>query len=354
MDFYSLEVKELEVLLEQQFALPAYRARQLFQWVYKKNVRDISLMTNIGKVSRDPLLNCFSFDLLKIKDVRLSEDGSRKYLFEVDGGDLVEAVMIKQPERMTLCVSSQVGCSMGCAFCRTATMGLKRNLTASEIVRQIVSVVDDAPQYGDMFQNIVFMGMGEPLNNLDNLTKALRIIRSNDGLSISGRRVTVSTCGLVPGIRKLGESGVEVNLAVSLNATSDEVRDRIMPVNKGYPLSELLKSLKEFPLKPRKRITFEYVLIPGINDSEEDLRRLPRLLKGIRSKINLIPYNPASNLGFNGPSRESLETWHDTLLKAGIETTIRWSKGADIMAACGQLASSSCSDSKRTTLQANS
>jgi len=279
--------------------------------------------------------------LLEIRKREISKDGTRKYLLELDNGDLIESVMIKQPRRMTLCVSSQVGCAMGCTFCRTASMGLKRNLRASEMVRQIVTVIEDAKNFGDMFQNLVFMGMGEPLHNLSQLLQALRILADDRGLGISGRRVTVSTSGLVPGIDKLAASGVEVNLAVSLNATSDEVRSKLMPINRRYPLRALMEALKRFPLKPRKRFTLEYVLLSGVNDNEADIVRLPRLLHGVRAKINLIPYNTNAGLGYEPPPRERILYWQERLLSKGIETSIRWSRGLDIQAACGQLVSSS-------------
>jgi len=217
-------------------------------------------------------------------------------------------------------------------------MGLKRNLSASEIIRQVLAVIEDAKNFGDMFQNIVFMGMGEPLHNYKPLMAALEILKDPHGLNISGRKITVSSVGLVPAIERFGKSGVEVNLAISLNATTDQVRREIMPITKAYPISDLLQCLKNFPLRKRKRITIEYVMLSGVNDSKEDLQRLPLLLRGIPVKINLIPYNNNAELGFKAPSKELLLAWQDRLLRSGIETTIRWSKGSDIKAACGQLA----------------
>lgn len=325
-------------MLLERFAASPYRAGQLFKWVYRKHVLDPLKMSDLSKTLRRELAALFCFPSLRLIKRLISADGSRKYVLEGGRGDLVEAVMVHQEKRLTLCVSSQVGCALGCIFCRTGSMGYKRNLSASEMVRQILVLEEDAKNFKQSFQNIVFMGMGEPLQNIGELRRALAIIGDNHGLGVSGRRVTVSTAGLVPAIDELGSLGLDVNLAVSLNATTDEVRSFLMPINKAYPLQKLLESLRRFPLKRRKRITIEYVLIAGVNDSDGDLHRLPGLLHGLRVKINLIPYNPAVRADFRAPPLERLNQWHDTLLKKGIETTIRWSKGSDIQGACGQLA----------------
>ena len=336
--FFDLDRPALEEIFDRELGLPRYRAAQLFNWVYKKGVTDVALMTNFGKDARDKLQGLFSFPVATVRDRQISVDGTRKYLFALADGRAVESVMIKQPNRMTLCVSSQVGCGMGCKFCRTATMGFVRNLTASEIVQQVRGVIEDAKNFDDMFSNIVFMGMGEPLHNLKNVTTAIRILTDEQGFEIAPRRVTVSTSGLVTAVRKFGQERLNVCLAVSLNATTDEVRSVIMPVNKAFPLSELLGALREFPLEGRKKITFEYVMLHGINDTVEDLRRLPKLLNGIQSKVNLIPYNENAGLGYKAPPREWVYEWQSNLLKKGLDATVRWSKGADISAACGQLA----------------
>ena len=340
-DFFDFNREELLEIFVNEFGESAYRSRQLFDWVYRKGVTDIDLMTDISKGLRDRLRGTFSFPSGKIKDRQISLDGTRKYLFEVDNGDLVEAVMIKQPNRMTLCVSSQVGCAMGCKFCRTGTMGLKRNLRTSEIIQQVRGVIEDAKQFNDMFQNIVFMGMGEPLHNFKGVTNALRLLRDQLGFNISGRKITVSSVGLVPAITKFGASGIDANLAISLNATTDEVREKIMPITKAYPLEVLIECLRKFPLKPRRKITIEYVMLAGLNDTDEDLKRLPKMLRGVPSKVNLIPYNDNAGLGFLTPSRERIQQWQDVLVKSGLDTTIRWSKGRDINAACGQLVTAS-------------
>lgn len=341
LDFFDLPRAELERVLEERFALPKYRAQQLFQWVYARRVQSFAEMSNIAKPLRESLATGFSFPPAVMKERHISSDGTRKYLFEVDNGDLVETVMIKQPNRMTLCVSSQVGCAMGCKFCRTATMGLKRQLRTSEIIRQVLGVIDDAKNFGDMFQNMVFMGMGEPLHNFEGVTNTLRILRDSAGLGMSGRKITISSVGLVPAITAFGETGLDANIAISLNATDNDTRSQIMPINKKYPLEVLIECLKAYPLSKRKRITIEYVMLAGINDRAEDLKRLPKLLRGVPVKMNLIPYNLNAGLGFETPTREHISHWQRELMRHGLETTVRWSKGQDIDAACGQLVTNS-------------
>ncbi len=341
VDFFSLSRAALEGMLEERFALPAFRAAQLFDWVYRKRVQNFADMTNIAKPLRDLLASGLYFPPISSKERQLSEDGTRKYLFEVEQKDLVETVMIKQPTRMTLCVSSQVGCAMGCRFCRTATMGLRRQLGASEIIRQVLGVIDDAKEFGDMFQNMVFMGMGEPLHNYEGVTTALRILRDGQGVGLAGRKITISSVGLVPAIEAFGREGLDVNLAISLNATDDDTRSSIMPLNRKYPIERLLQCLRDYPLPRRKRITIEYVMLAGVNDRDEDLKRLPKLLRGIPVKVNLIPYNPNAGLDFQTPSNETISRWQREIVRQGVETTVRWSKGKDIDAACGQLVTES-------------
>lgn len=228
---------------------------------------------------------------------------------------------------------------MGCKFCRTATMGFGRHLRTSEILQQVLGVIDDAKNFGDMFSNVVFMGMGEPLHNFDGVTRTLSLMTDPRGLAIGGRRITVSSVGLVPAIERFGALDTGVNLAISLNATTDEIRQQIMPINKAYPLERLQQCLKDFPLRKGRRITIEYVMLADINDTDEDLKRLPKVVKGIPVKINLIPYNENAGLGFKAPSRQRVSQWQSRLNDQGFCTTVRWSKGADINAACGQLAS---------------
>ena len=340
LSFFGLSRSDLAKELSEKFGEPAYRANQLFNWVYRAGVVDFSSMTNLNKDLQQRLAAHFSFPRAVIRDRQISSDGTRKYLMEVERGDMVESVMIKQTNRMTLCVSSQVGCGMGCKFCRTATMGFRRHLHPSEILMQVLAVLEDAKNFGDTFQNIVFMGMGEPLHNFDGVSTAVRILTDQQGLDISGRRITVSTVGLVPAIKKFGITGVPANLAVSLNATTDEIRSQVMPVNNRFSLQELLDAIRELPLGPRKSVTIEYVMLHGVNDAREDMQRLHKLLVGLKVKVNLIPYNDNAGLGFKTPPKEWVFEWRDFLLQRGLNTTIRWSKGVDIKAACGQLVTS--------------
>jgi 23S rRNA (adenine2503-C2)-methyltransferase len=342
-DFFNYSYSELAELLQTEFGATSFRATQLFEWVYRKGVTDFEQMTNISRELRSKLAAAVVFPKARIADRQISVDGTRKYLFEVEGGDLVESVMIKQTNRMTLCVSSQVGCAMGCKFCRTGTMGLKRSLSTSEILRQVNGVIEDAKNFGDGFQNIVFMGMGEPLHNFDGVTRAVRNLTDRRGYGMSSRKVTVSTVGLVPAIRKLAASDVAVSLAVSLNGTTDEVRSRIMPINERFPIAELLDAVKAFPVGPRKKVTIEYVMLGGVTDTQDDMVRLAKMMRGLPVKINLIPYNDNAGLGFASPSRDWVFVWQRYLNSQGLQAFIRWSKGADIAAACGQLAT----DSKR-------
>jgi 23S rRNA (adenine2503-C2)-methyltransferase len=340
-DFFNYSYSELADLLQSEFGATRFRATQLFEWVYRKGVTDLEQMTNISRELRERLAASFSFPKARIHERLISVDGTRKYLFEVEGGDLVESVMIKQPNRMTLCVSSQVGCAMACRFCRTGTMGLKRSLSTSEIMQQVNGVIEDAKNFGDSFSNIVFMGMGEPLHNFDGVTRAVKLLTEPRGIGMSPRKVTVSTVGLVPAIRKLAASDVSVSLAVSLNATTDEIRSQVMPINDRFPISELLAAVKDFPVGPRKKVTIEYVMLGGLNDTTQDMQRLAKMMRGLPVKINLIPYNDNAGLGFNSPAKEWVHTWQRYLNTQGHQAFIRWSKGADIAAACGQLATNS-------------
>lgn len=346
VDILNFDRAELAADLQASLGVEPFRARQLVQWLYRYRHRNFDEMTNISRSVRDQLASRYYIYRPEVDVVQLSSDGSRKFLFVLEDGSKVETVLIKQPTRFTLCVSSQVGCTIGCKFCRTGLMGLKRHLTTSEIIGQVLAVLDEiavlqrespesAPQE---FQNIVFMGMGEPLHNFENMSRAVRLLNDELGLNFSSRKITVSTSGMVPAIERFGSEGVGANLAVSLNATTDEVRSEVIPINKRWPIEELLATLRRFPLKGRKRITIEYVMLGGVNDTDADLERLPRLLRGIPVKVNLIPYNNNAGLNFNPPLRTVVAHWQETLLSKGINATVRWSKGEDIAAACGQLA----------------
>lgn len=329
-DLKNLPLPALELFLHGQ-GKERYRAVQIFKWLYQHDVSSFDEMTNVSKALRQELSQTACISRLEAETVEVGSDGTRKYLFVLEDGNAVEAVIIPDEDRNTLCISSQAGCAMQCAFCLTGTFSLARNLTTAEIVNQILAVRRDVE-----VRNIVMMGMGEPLHNLDNVIPALQIMSEDNGLQLSSRRVTVSTCGLVPELERLGRE-VTVNLAVSLNATTDELRDRIMPVNKVYPIASLLAALKKFPLPGRRKVTIEYVLLGGLNDSLEDAKRLVRLLSDIPCKINLIPYNPHEAADFVPPTRSALDAFHKYLLDRHFTVITRDSRGSDISAACGQL-----------------
>ncbi len=334
-DFQRTDLKNLTLPALEQFlqgqGKERYRAVQIFKWLYQHDVSSFEEMTNVSKPLRQELAQTAWISRLEPETVEIGSDGTRKYLFMLEDGNAVESVIIPDEDRNTLCISSQAGCAMGCAFCLTGTFNLTRNLTTAEIVNQILAVRRDVE-----IRNIVMMGMGEPLHNLDNVIAALKIMGEDNGLQLSSRRVTVSTCGLVPELERLGRE-VTVNLAVSLNATTDELRSRIMPINKAYPMASLLAALKKFPLPGRRKITIEYVLLGGLNDTLDDAKRLVRLLSDIPCKINLIPFNPHDGADFVPPTRASLDAFHKYLLDRHFTVITRDSRGSDISAACGQL-----------------
>ncbi|MBI5454180.1 MAG: 23S rRNA (adenine(2503)-C(2))-methyltransferase RlmN [Deltaproteobacteria bacterium] len=312
-----------------------YRAEQLFAWIYQRRAVDIDEMTDVSKAFRARLKEEFFIGGGNVLEVRKAADGTRKFLSELEDGARIESVIIPETERLTLCVSSQAGCALGCRFCMTGMAGFTRNLTLSELTNQVFSAINILDE-GEKLTNIVLMGMGEPLNNYDNVLKFTKILTAPRGFGFSHNKVTLSTAGLVPGIKKLGEES-NVNLAVSLNATTDEVRDRIMPINKKYPLAELISALKSYPLKGKRHITIEYVVLKDVNDSIEDAKRLAKMLRGIPCKINLIPFNAFPGASFKSPETERVLRMHDFLKEAGFVVIVRSSKGSEIQAACGQL-----------------
>jgi 23S rRNA (adenine2503-C2)-methyltransferase len=333
-DLKGMSLAETEAWIEGQ-GLPAYRAKQLRQWLFKGLVGRFQEMSNLAKSLRLLLEEKAELTSLGVVETQVSKDGTIKYLFGLRDGLTIETVLIPERGHFTLCVSSQAGCAMGCRFCLTGKQGLKRNLTASEIVDQVIQV-KRSMDYPDRLTNIVAMGMGEPLANYDAVLRALNNIISEQGMNFSHRRVTLSTCGLVPQMQKLGKD-ITVNLAVSLNAADDTTRSFLMPVNRKYPLKSLIAACKAFPLPGRRMITFEYILIEGINDRAEDAMRLAKLLSGLRSKINLIPLNPHSGLDMSSPPMERILKFQETLVDHHFTAIIRKSKGQDISAACGQL-----------------
>jgi 23S rRNA (adenine2503-C2)-methyltransferase len=349
----ALSQSELLSFVEKAGYTP-YRARQIISWIYKKRIVSFEEMSDLPKSFRKFLQKTAYISNVSLLKDQTSGDGSQKFLFELEDQNTIESVLIPDAERLTLCISSQVGCSLGCEFCATGKLKLKRNLKAHEIIDQILAVQRFLKR-DKKITNIVFMGMGEPLLNFTEVVEALwRIVNL---IGFSQRRVTLSTVGIIPKIAELAKRAPKINLAVSLNATTDEVRNNIMPINKKYPLKKLINSCKNFRLEPRKRITFAYVLLNGINDSSDDASRLIRLLSGIKAKVNLIPYNPVpSNLYtpkghirdnqlmlkhtdrcLKKPPDNKILLFQKTLLNAGITATLRKSNGADISAACGQL-----------------
>jgi 23S rRNA (adenine2503-C2)-methyltransferase len=313
--------------------LPDYRARQLAHWIYEKRVSSLEEITEFSKPLRETLKRTAFISNLRLLEKRTSYDGTKKLIFELLDGQRIEGVLIPDVGRLTLCISSQAGCAMGCGFCLTGRRGFRRNLRAYEIVDQVLAA--GRIVHPGRITNIVLMGMGEPLRNLDEVVDALW--RITGLLKVSKRRVTVSTCGLPPEMLRLSREAPGVNLAVSLNATTDKVRDRIMPVNRKYPLKSLIGACRKYPLPGRRRVTFEYVLLDGVNDTRADARRLVSLLKGIPSKVNLIPFNGFEGCEFKRPSEESLRQFQEELVRGGLTAPVRKSKGGDILAACGQL-----------------
>ncbi|WP_397541696.1 23S rRNA (adenine(2503)-C(2))-methyltransferase RlmN [Roseovarius salis] len=325
------------------------RVSQIWQWVYWWGVRDFAAMTNLSKAYRAMLAENFVIEIPQMVSRQVSADGTRKYLARIAGGHEVEVVYIPEADRGTLCISSQVGCTLTCSFCHTGTQKLVRNLTAGEIIGQVMMARDDLdewPRRGEgtgerprLLSNIVLMGMGEPLYNFDNVRDAMKIAMDGEGISLSRRRITLSTSGVVPEIAKTAEE-IGCMLAVSFHATTDEVRDKLVPINRKWNIATLLDALREYPrLSNSERITFEYVMLKDVNDSDEDAKRLIQLIKGIPAKINLIPFNEWPGAPHQRSDWERIERFADIVHKAGYASPIRTPRGEDIMAACGQLKS---------------
>jgi len=331
----ELELPELEDALAER-GKPRFHARQLYRWVYRRGLTDFELMTDLSRAMRTELRREFIVSTPRGVSEDRSLDGTRKFVLELADGRRIESVFIPDTPSMTFCISTQVGCAMSCGFCLTGKMGLLRNLTAGEIAGQ-VRVLAAATGLLDFPFNIVLMGMGEPLHNYDATLKALRILHSEHGLAISPRRITLSTVGIVPGLERLAREPLMPNLAISLHATTDEQRAKLVPPNKKYPLGDILEACRRFPLKKRSRITFEYVMLDGVNDTPEDARRLVRLLSGIKAKVNLIPLNPAPGIPYDRPSDARVDRFAQILADRHITVSVRKSRGQDIRAACGQL-----------------
>lgn len=327
----GLWIEELEDLLG-DLGEKRYKARQLASWIYAKGASDFEQMTDLSKDLRDKLSRVAFIDNIKLVRRQVSEkDLSEKFLYELSDGNKIETVLMWEGKRVTICLSTQVGCPLGCTFCATGKMGFQRNLTAGEIVDQIINLREDR------ITHVVLMGMGEPFKNYDQTLKAIRILNNEMGLSIGAKRIALSTAGIPSMIRKLANENLKIKLAISLNAPTDATRNKLMPINKKYPIKELVAAVKDFTKKTDRGVTFEYVLIRDVNDSEKDALALTKLVRGVQCKINLIPYNPIPDLPYQRSSDERTIAFRDYLYPRCPTVTLRFSKGEDILAACGQL-----------------
>jgi len=333
-DIKELALEELGPILK-EWGFPAFHARQIFAWIYKKGAVDFNQMSDLSRDLRECLKsNFYLFGFTTVSTLR-SYDGTTKFLFKLKDASLVEAVTIPEESRVTACLSSQVGCKFACKFCASALAGFKRNLTCGEIIEQLCHLKNNSPD--KRITHVVFMGTGEPLDNYDNVLKAIRIINSEDGFQIGARRITISTSGIPPAIERLSGEDLQIELSVSLHAAGDETRTRLMPVNKKYPLQALLKACRAYIRKTNRQITFEYILIKGINSDLPTARKLSTILRGLNSKVNLIVCNPVKELGVLPPNKPDVLLFKNQLIKSGVHVTLRRSRGEDIEAACGQL-----------------
>ena len=346
----DLTLKDLESYLKKE-GFAGFIAHQVFSWIYKKSIYDFDRMTDLPKELRNFLKSNFYILSLSLIKKQVSSDGTQKFLFGLSDKQGIESVIIPTSRRLTACISTQVGCRFACRFCASGAQGFKRNLKSGEIIEQVIYLKDTA---GRRLNNLVFMGVGEPLDNYDNVLKAVRILNSSYGLNIGARKMTLSTCGLIPGIQRLAEENLQIELSISLHAGDNQIRSYLMPINKKYPLEKLLSACRAYFKKTKRQITFEYVLIKGINADLKQAKRLTKLLAGLDAKVNLIPASPNKFgftpldkstqqdkfhylTGFTPPNKLEILLFCDILLKAGIPATVRRPRGADIQAACGQL-----------------
>ncbi len=334
-DVAEMDLDELEQALE-SLGHARFHARQLFQWIHKRGVVDFGEMTDLGRDLRSTLATEFHVGTPTVVRKERSSDGTTKFLLRLDDGYLIESVFIPDTPSNTFCISSQVGCAMKCGFCLTGKMGIIRNLTAGEIVGQVRVLARELGMLQSRF-NIVLMGMGEPLHNYDAVMKAIRILADEHGLTVHPRRITLSTVGVLPALERLATEPLMPNLAVSLHATTEAQRDQLVPINRKYGIVDLLDACRRFPLKRRDRITFEYVMLKGVNDTDEDARRLVRLMHGIRAKVNLLPLNEAAGIPYERPDDARVNRFAKILAERGLTVSVRKSRGRDIRAACGQL-----------------
>ena len=334
MNIYGLTIEEMEEYFL-SLGSKTFHAKQLFSWLYEKRIESYSEITDIKKELVEVISKDYSIDRLRIVEVQKDVDVN-EYLFELSDGEHIEAVLMKHDYGNSICVSSQVGCNMGCKFCESGRRKKVRNLEAYEMVLQILMI---EKELGSRISHVVVMGIGEPFDNYDNLVKFLKIINHPKGLAIGARHITVSTCGIIPKIKEFGDLDLQINLAISLHAPNNNLRDKLMPINRAYPLEELIPSLKEYLNKTNRRVTFEYILLSGINDSEECAQELAELVRGINCYINLIPYNETNNIDFKRSNTIQIMRFYDILKKNKINVTIRREFGSKISAACGQLRS---------------
>jgi 23S rRNA (adenine2503-C2)-methyltransferase len=333
LNLLNLTIPELQDML-QTIGQQKFRAKQIFQWL-NRGIKSFDEMSDLSKSLRQELAKIAYIGNLKIKEKLVSKiDGTRKYLFELEDGNIIESVLMEYNHGKTACLTSQIGCRMGCKFCASTGIGFIRDLSAGEILDQILSIQNDI---NDKIGNIVIMGIGEPFDNYDNVIKFLKLIHESDGLNISYRRITISTCGLIPEIEKFTHENIPVNLSISLHAPNDEAREKTMPVNKKYPIDKLIEACKIYTEVSSRRITFEYALISGENDSQEYAKELAKRLKGMLCHVNLIPVNPIKSADFKRSDRKHIDSFKEILESYGIETTVRRELGNDISAACGQL-----------------
>jgi 23S rRNA (adenine2503-C2)-methyltransferase len=334
-DLADLELGAMEAALVER-GHERFRARQLFAWIYRRGMTDLDAMTDLPRGLRSSLAAEFALTTPTVARRETSVDGTVKFLLRLQDGREIESVFIPDTPAMTLCISTQVGCAMACAFCLTGKMGLFRNLTAGEIAGQVRVMVHEIGLSETAF-NIVLMGMGEPLHNYDETMKALRIVCDKEGLAVAPRRITLSTVGLLPQLERLAREPIMPNLAISLHAPTDALRGELVPINRKYGVADVIAAARKFPLKKRGRITFEYVLLAGVNDRPEDARRLAKLLSGMKAKVNLIPLNAAAGIAFDRPAEDSIDRFAAILAERGVTVSVRKSRGRDIRAACGQL-----------------
>jgi len=333
---YDLSLEDLQEYLTTK-GLKPFRAKQIFKWLYEKRVSSFFEMSDISKDLQNELNNDFSINVLKIVDRQISKDGTQKFLFEMEDGALVESVLMVFDYGYSACLSSQVGCNMGCKFCASGLLKKQRDLKCGEIVSEALMIQRQLDTMDGRLGNIVMMGTGEPFDNYDNVMKALSIINSPFGLQIGARHISVSTCGVVPKIKQFGKDEHQYNLAISLHAPNDELRDSLMPINHAYKLADLFAALKDYSGNSNRRITFEYLLLAGVNDSQKEVEEIKNLLRGLNAYVNLIPYNSVKEKDYTMTSEENALRFYDLLKKAGVAVTLRQKKGDDIDAACGQL-----------------